>query len=176
MLKSKPQWLLTLHFNHPYSMTWMLSKLADFYARLDRRVLGRRFICHPGRTTGFIAFENLDLNAHAHCGIRLPRGWRRWPVEELQDWLLATWKELVPSGGLDLRRIDRTPEILAGYAAKQITHGARTERLFWVEDFWPAKLAYQKYDKIKAKKDREDREKAEKAEAEKAKKVKPRKL
>lgn len=69
-----PTHALTLAYNGPASHTKIRADLCHLHARLDRKLLGRRFNVLPGEgRTWFAAFgEHLTTNAHAHLVVRVP--------------------------------------------------------------------------------------------------------
>lgn len=138
LLKSKPKFYLTKHYNRPVKDGYAVSREKEFFGRLDRWLLGRDFYKSTNRTRGFLVFENLTTNMHSHCGISFPKG-THFDLE-IESFMKREWAELEPRGGLDLREITQTPEILVGYTLKQIYSPDQMDRIHWLDEFWPANL------------------------------------
>lgn len=109
---------LTLTINAPATADGLRAKLHQFFGRLDRAILGRRFNeAPPECRTAYVAFaENLTTNAHAHALIRVIPD-RRAEVENLLgDTRSRFWSHVAPAGTHVLRPID--DEGWASYCTK----------------------------------------------------------
>jgi hypothetical protein len=168
LARGRPDFYINFHFNDSVSQSWALRCLKMAWAMFERQHLGRNYHQRRDRCTGPIILENLTSNTHANVLVTLPPDMRELTTKEIEDELFPIWKRLVAKGGVYVAKTWRDPGQhpwegrLERYVVKQMHPCETAERLFWLQDFWPAHLSYEKYDKIKAKKEKKEREKAEK--------------
>lgn len=178
LARGKPDFYINFHFNDAVSQSWALRCLKMAWAMFERRHLGRNYHQRRDRCTGPIILENLTSNQHANVLATMSPDMRELTASDIEGELFPIWKRLAPKGGVYVAKTWRDPGQrpwegrLERYLVKQVNPGESAERLFWLQDFWPSNLSFEKYDKIKAQKDKEEREEAEK----KAQKAKSRKL
>ena len=97
-------YFVTLSFNDYHSVTVARDKVKAFQARMDRKLLGRKWYKKP--TTDrlfFIAFpEHINSNFHYHLLLKFPK----CPIEIMAKHMIdCMWKDIVPKGSTNTQLI-----------------------------------------------------------------------
>jgi len=136
---------VTLNFNRETTLTAARNKLKALAQRIDNFYLGHKWQDNESLRTFFVAFaENRSTNLHYHLLLRLPyvpwsrlrqrkfRGCRRTAFHS--EIITGLWKELMPSGSCDVRRIYDLDGI-ARYDTKQLLHPGYEESFIISTEF-----------------------------------------
>lgn len=138
LAQRRPDFALTLAYNHQISIRRLRSDLRDLHARLDRHLHGRRYnrLSRSSRSW-FAGFpENLDSNAHVHLLLRVDEA-RHQALESLFPGTRgAFWNRLAPLGTHVLARITDA-EGWAAYSTKDLDLDGNID---WIDsdEFLPA--------------------------------------
>ena len=120
----EPTLFVTLVFNSDVSFTRARAKLLQFFARMDRKTVGCRWLERPKERATYVAIaENVDSNLHFHIAARIAPQHRAKFVQLAA----AIWAKLVPSGSVDIQRVWGLSG-MSDYMTKQIT-AERADRL-----------------------------------------------
>lgn len=141
-------YMLTLNFNETMRENVARRLLGKFLQRMDRKILGPRYIELPDRRLRGIAFyENPTSNSHWHCLCRVEPKLAR--LQTLVVYSDDVWESLWKRGQAHIQRIrgGRVPEIssgkkrVVGYVLKQLKLPGSFERFVFFNDFWSARPA-----------------------------------
>ena len=138
-----PTHFITLAFNRDISDLYRAAAtLSDFHARLDRKLVGKRWNQLPPerRTLMFGIPEigavwprreqilvgtgcgRISVGLHYHLLTRFPLKLRReLDLPEMEDLVHTIWKSLVPSGSVDVQAVYSSAGV-ASYVTKQISN------------------------------------------------------
>ncbi|MBT4116281.1 MAG: hypothetical protein HOE84_07635 [Rhodospirillaceae bacterium] len=140
LVQLKPEVFVTLNFNRETTVQGGWKTLKEFHARLDRKFLGTDWSTRGFERSDFIFFpENIQTNFHYHGLGVLPVNAERYTTQSLRVIINDIWKALVPSGTTDFQLITASPEILANYVTKQVSHDASRAGYITSREFWPSK-------------------------------------
>ncbi len=111
-----PTLFVTLVFNRSTTLERALETLDHFHARVDRKMLGPKWLKRADRRTRFLAVaENVGSNLHLHLAV-VPAD-----RKSLEFWRVSRriWKDAVPSGNIDMDQWRYGPGA-ADYLLKQV--------------------------------------------------------
>lgn len=120
----EPNLFVTLVFNSDVPFTRARAKLLQFFARMDRKTVGCRWLERPEERAIYVAIaENVDSNLHFHIAARIAPQHR----DKFVQMAAPIWSKLAPSGSVDIQRVWGLSG-MADYMTKQITP-ERADRL-----------------------------------------------
>ncbi len=130
------QYFLTLTFNQDIADPVAYGRLKEFFQRLDRQMLGPRYVKYPQRRALFIAsFEHPGRNSHYHCVGRFDPE-TKWRDRELDQMCSQVWRKLWRKGTTNLQPIyDRDGAV--SYTTKDLFREGNYDRLIVSSQFWP---------------------------------------
>lgn len=112
----KPSLYVTFVFNSQISLSSAKDRLDAFQARMDRALIGPKWLDKPEERIRFIGFvEKADTNIHIHAVFDLP-------TKQDHAFVAAAptiWKKLAPAGNLDIQMVTYA-EGVADYITKEI--------------------------------------------------------
>lgn len=112
----KPSLFVTFVFNSPISPRSARDRLDAFHARMDRALIGPKWLEKPEDRIRFIGFvEKVETNIHIHAVFNLPTKQDRAFVKAAP----AIWEKLAPAGNLDIQAVTYA-EGVADYITKEI--------------------------------------------------------
>jgi hypothetical protein len=112
----KPSLYVTFVFNSPISPRTAKDRLDAFHAKIDRALLGPKWLTKSEDRARFIGFvEKAKDNIHIHAVFVLPTKQDRDFVKVAP----AIWKKLAPAGNLDIQLVTYA-EGVADYITKEI--------------------------------------------------------
>lgn len=112
----KPSLYVTFVFNSAISPRSAEDRLNAFLARMDRTLLGPKWLEKPNDRARFIGFvEKAETNIHIHAVFDLPTKQDRAFVEAAP----AIWRKLASAGNLDIQTVTYA-EGVADYITKEI--------------------------------------------------------
>ena len=137
LLNMNPDIFLTLTFNREMTGDHARDRLGNLLARIDEKFIGARWQKKVEDRSELVFFpENMRTNFHYHGIGRLPPHAYRWATPDLSEKIDVIWKKLMPSGTINVQRIDRSPDKLVGYVTKQLTRPDALESFVTSRDFW----------------------------------------
>jgi hypothetical protein len=134
--REKHEHFLTINFNRDFTPKKRQLLVKGLFRRIDRKLLGRRYMDLIERRADFIIVEeHPDSNAHYHClGHFDPQ--RKLSTKQLAALIEREWRKLCKSGTVDLQRINRTRPRLASYVSKSLTKENWGDRVMTSREFW----------------------------------------
>lgn len=132
-----PDAFLTLNFNCEMTLYHARKRYHNFLARLDRRLVGPRWLKLPDKRTDLIAFpENVNSNLHFHAIGKLPPKAYDMCQVTLMAEIDRLWKSVVRSGSTDFQFITYDKHVLPDYITKQIGRPGVMESFVSSREFW----------------------------------------
>lgn len=135
----EPNVFLTMNFNRQIGFERMNAYAKAFFARADRRIIGRNFIKRPEERIDCIGvIESPDTNPHIHWFGLLPvPALNDYTADIYSEGFTREFKAVVPSGTIDVRPVWNKRR-LSGYISKQLRHFERSDRVLFTRDYWPS--------------------------------------
>ncbi len=133
-----PEAFITMNFNRQASKERMVDAAKAFFARLDRRFLGRNYCRRRDSRADMIGvIEKPTTHPHIHWKGICPTGSKLYSETELTAELTTMFKVVVSSGTIDFRRVWDNRQ-LSSYMSKELFLPERSDRVLFTRDFWPA--------------------------------------
>lgn len=127
---------LTINFNCRSTIATGKQQFGKLCQRLDKSLLGQKYRKRPLERTLIIGFpEHVNSNFHIHCLVKYNRI-RREPRLLLEQILQLKWKEIVPSGTVDLRNAYNVAGAVR-YSTKEFGSVERFNDVILSCEFWP---------------------------------------
>jgi hypothetical protein len=112
----QPSLFVTFVFNCPISIQSSRDRLEEFHQRIDRAILGPKWLQKTESRSRYIGFiEKPANNLHIHAVFHFPTGDDKKFVQRAPK----LWEKLAPAGNLDIQQISHV-EGLADYITKEI--------------------------------------------------------
>lgn len=115
--------------------------LQNYFGEVERKLLGHRFYKRPKemRFRGWFFAEKIDVNAHWHGIVHLPRQYGQFLLKRVivVRWLETQWNKAIPSGNA---KIDLVGSQLKGgsrYVTKERRRIDFSDQMVTLEEFWP---------------------------------------
>lgn len=129
----EPNFYLTLTDPTEPHLSLMREKLGKLCGRIDRAVLGKKFVRHlpHERTDGIFFIEHIGSNIHAHGLLRVPNT----SLEEFDALTKMQWHRVCRDGKYDLQTVYDCAGI-ASYCTKEMTRfGFNPDQIAFTRDF-----------------------------------------
>ena len=126
---------LTVNFNCQSTVLTAKAQFGKLCQRLDRHLLGSRYLKRPAERTFIIGFpEHISSNFHIHCLTKY-NCIRHGSRSALEGILQHYWKELVPSGTIHLQEAYDAAGA-ARYSTKEFGSYDRFDDIIFPGEFW----------------------------------------
>ena len=129
---------ITLNFNCDITLDIAKNKLAHFFAKLDRKLIGPKWKEKPeDRTLMIVLPENIDSNFHYHAlGTLSPKAYGM-SEDDIEDLISDIWETVLPAGSTHFAFNTYNQKVIPDYISKQLIRHGRIEQFILSNEFWP---------------------------------------